>query len=213
MSDILFGNGKEDYYLTERLPILIRDAKKKENVPAVLVDGITLPEIETAQEEWFAFLENVLQDALELPEHKHWDWVYKAKDALAKRYYRMMGIVCEEQVQGLMLLSFWRTSQLPNQADLPIVYVHYLATAPWNLRSLVQEPRYAGIGQTLIAAAVAKSVSLGCEGRLGLHSLPQAETFYGNTCGMTPGELDPSEEDLRYFEMTSEQATIFLGRR
>jgi hypothetical protein len=199
--------------LTERLPILIRDARRKENVPAVLVDAVTLPEIEEAQEAWFTFLKSALQDATELPEHKHWDWVYKAKDKLAKRYYRIMGVVCEGQMQGLMLISFWKTARLPEQEGLPLVYVHYLATAPWNLRSLVQEPRYAGIGRLLIASAVAKSISLGCEGRLGLHSLSQAETFYETTCGMTPGELDPLEEGLLYFEMTSAQAQKFLGKR
>jgi hypothetical protein len=36
-------------------------------------------------------------------------------------------------------------------------------------------------------------------GRVGLHSLPQAEDFYSR-CGMTRIGPDPSDNDLVYFE-------------
>lgn len=44
----------------------------------------------------------------------------------------------------------------------------------------------------------------------GLHSLPQANGFYANTCGMT--DLGPGYDNLRYFEMTPEQAQVFIAK-
>ena len=49
-------------------------------------------------------------------------------------------------------------------------------------------------------------------GRIGLHSLPQANSFYANTCGMTDLGADPAYEGLCYFEMTSEQAHAFTAK-
>jgi hypothetical protein len=46
-------------------------------------------------------------------------------------------------------------------------------------------------------------------GRIGLHSLPAAEEFYGTVCGMTDLGRDESYQGLRYFEMTAAQAAAF----
>ena len=52
----------------------------------------------------------------------------------------------------------------------------------------------------------------GSDARVGLHSLPQADGFYTNTCGMTDLGTDPEHEGLRYFEMTPEQARAFVRK-
>jgi hypothetical protein len=65
----------------------------------------------------------------------------------------------------------------------------------------------------LIEAAIRFSLNEGFDGRVGLHSLPQAESFYENVCGMTRGELDPLYEGLRWFELTSTNAKKFLGNK
>lgn len=39
-------------------------------------------------------------------------------------------------------------------------------------------PRLRGVGTALVTAAVALSEDEGFKGRIGLHSLPQAEDFY-----------------------------------
>ena len=50
-------------------------------------------------------------------------------------------------------------------------------------------------------------------GRIGLHSLPQANDFYANTCGMTDLGADRDYNGgLRYFEMTPEQAQAFIAK-
>jgi hypothetical protein len=49
----------------------------------------------------------------------------------------------------------------------------------------------------------------GFKGRIGLHSLPQADEFY-RLRGMTDLGTDQTNQNLRYFEMTAEQARAFL---
>ena len=73
-------------------------------------------------------------------------------------------------------------------------------------------PRFGGIGIRLIQAAVRLSRDEEMGGRIGLHSLPQAEVFYRDTCGMTSLGRDPDCDDLLYFEMTCEQVDQFLTR-
>ena len=45
----------------------------------------------------------------------------------------------------------------------------------------------------------------------GLHSLPQAEDFYEQKCGMTRVGVDPDYESLSYFELTHERAAEILA--
>src|SRR5437773_8751001 len=92
-----------------------------------------------------------------------------------------------------------------NKADS----VDYLESAPWNLRCSSILPRLMGVGTVLIAEAVRLSLELGLEGRVGLHSLPQAEAFYKIRCGMTEFGADPGYFDLTYFEYNGQQATAW----
>ena len=90
--------------------------------------------------------------------------------------------------------------------------MEYVENAPWNRKELFDPPRYRGVGSVLIRAAVALSEDQEFHGRIGLHSLPQANSFYANTCGMTDLGTDPGYHDLRYFEMTSKQARVFIAK-
>jgi len=77
-------------------------------------------------------------------------------------------------------------------------------------------PTHKGIGTVLVAAAVQLSIDEGNKGRIGLHSLPQADSFYRDRCGMTDLGPDASYDPkvpLRYFEMTEAQATSYLKGR
>src|SRR5271156_3290416 len=101
------------------------------------------------------------------------------------------------------------SGQSPSQAGKPLVYLDYLEVAPWNRPDFGPVPRLRGVGSALITAAVALSDEEGFKGRLGLHSLPQADAFY-RKIGMTDLGPDPAYQNLRYFEMTVEQARTFL---
>ena len=90
--------------------------------------------------------------------------------------------------------------------------MEYVENAPWNRADLFGSPRYRGVGSILMRAAVELSEESGFRGRVGLHSLPQANDFYANTCGMKDLGADPDCQNLRYFEMTPEQAREFIAK-
>jgi hypothetical protein len=129
-------------------------------------------------------------------EHAHWDWRNKA-DSIEAGRHMLVAVELDGEVQGLMaVLRFPRPAR---QDDGHVIYVDYLEAAPWNLKGSVNSPRYLGVGTVLMAEAVRISIEEGFDGRLGLHSLPQAEPFY-ERCKMTRFEEDSSYFDLAYFE-------------
>jgi len=90
-----------------------------------------------------------------------------------------------------------------------MVYLEFLATAPWNRPEFQQPVRLKGCGRIFTLAAIEVSRALGGKGRIGLHSLPAAEEFYERKCGMTRLGPDAAHQNLVYFEMTETQADLF----
>jgi hypothetical protein len=183
--------------------------------PAQIVTGFSPFEIAEVDSAWRAFLSAAIRGLREggvnLPEHAHWDWARKLRRIEERSGYQLFGVECADEIQGLMLLEAERhVARLSGQQGAGLVYVDYLSAAPWNLRSLTATPRFGSVGRVLMAAAVRSSLDLGFDGRVGLHSLPQAETFYSATGGMTGLGTDDVVEGLRYFEMTPEAAWRFL---
>jgi hypothetical protein len=120
----------------------------------------------------------------------------------------LVAVECQGQPQGLMAVL--RSPRRSRLGDGHVVYVDYVETAPWNLKSSNASPRFSGVGTCLLAEAVRLSFESGFGGRVGLHSLPQAEAFY-TRCGMTQVGADPSYFDLVYFEYTAQQASDWLA--
>lgn len=152
-----------------------------------------------------------LQDALQdcgAPDG-HWDWRQKVLPVAQSVAHASFVVTCAGHIEAAMLCDLTRRARIAAQQDELINYVDYLAVAPWN-RPQVQSPRkLRGLGQLLIATAVSLSLDEGFKGRLGLHSLPQSETFYAE-CGMTNLGPDKGYSNLKYFEFTDEQAEAFL---
>ena len=122
-------------------------------------------------------------------------------------------IVCNEMTQGMMIVDTVKhRGRIDAQKGQHIVYVEYIESAPWNRAELFDSPRYQGVGSILVAAAVSRSEELEFQGRVGLHSLPQADAFYTDTCGMTDLGPDLNCRGLRYFEMTPIQAQEFIAK-
>ena len=146
------------------------------------------------------------------PQHRHWDWREKQEATEGLLAYRMFGIEYQSQMQGLMLVTTaGKVCFIPSQKGKPLVYISFLATAPWNDPGIVAEPRYSLVGSVFIAAAIQLSIEEEFSGRVGLHSLPQADEWYAKSCGMTDLGRDPAVRgNLRYFEMTPEQAAEYL---
>jgi hypothetical protein len=139
---------------------------------------------------------------------KHWNW--RQKNAIAsKSNQRVFSLLNASEVEAAMMLLFGKNSREPG-APQPIVYVDYVAVAPWN-RKLIQDPqRFKHLGTVLLGVAVQTSIREGHGGRCGLHSLPQAEGFYRKH-GMTDFGIDLSYSSLRYFEFSAQAAKNFVN--
>jgi hypothetical protein len=139
-------------------------------------------------------------------EHEHWDWRNKA-DSVEAGHHMLVAVECDGEAQGLMAVL--RTPRSGRLDDGQLVYVDYLESAPWNLKSSVNPPLFVGVGTVLIAEAIRLSLEMGLHGRVGLHSLPQAEAFY-TRCRMTKVGPDLRYYDLTYFEYTGQLASDWL---
>lgn len=207
--------------MSERTSVFLEDRKTGDLVEAVLIDGITREEVEKAESVWKPFLEQQIKrmevegiPKSQWPQHRHWNWREKQESTEMYLAYRMFGVECSAQMQGLMLcLTTGKSARVDSERGKPLVYVHFLAAAPWNLKSIVKEPRYGLVGSILLAAAIHLGLEEEFQGRIGLHSLPQADAWYRDACGMTDFGPDASAHNLRYFEMTPRQAAEFLKER
>jgi hypothetical protein len=148
---------------------------------------------------WAEAAQGNVQDA-------HWDWVGKAK---SEGVYDAFAVECAGVTQGLMLVDLaTQFARIPSQAGLDFCYVELLATAPWNRPKFSDRPKYKGAGRALLATAVSLSFELEFKGRLGLHSLPESETWYA-PLGFTDCGFD-DVKGLQYFELTEASAAAFL---
>lgn len=147
------------------------------------------------------------------PEDQHWDWKVKAEAWRPVLGYHSFALTCGGGLQGLMWVCDFKSARLPAQFGKPVVYVEFLASAPWNRAEIQTPPRYRGVGTVMIAAAIELSRELGYRGRIGLHSLPRAERFYREACQMTELGYDAADEGLMYYETTEKQAEMFRRKR
>jgi len=131
-------------------------------------------------------------------EDEFWDWEFKERVYLSRANYEGYAIESEENTQGLMLIET-REHRSQFEPYRRLVYVHSLATAPWNRPSLQTPVEYRAIGSTLLQFARYRSEELGYDGLVGLHALPGAEGFY-RKMGMIECGADERKENLTYFE-------------
>ena len=143
------------------------------------------------------------------PEDSHWNWKQKAESWRKLLGFQSYALVCEGGLQGMMVTNTIKSARLPQQFGKPLLYIDFVATAPWNRPELNSPPRFRGTGRVFILAAIQASIDEGYKGRVGLHSLPKAETFYEKKCGFTRLGPDSSHQNLTYYEMTETQAEFF----
>ena len=183
---------------------------------ANLFDEISDQQLSLWRTTWLPVMQQIRQDFKkrqvpvdDWPEDLHWDWDSKLKDINGLLAYRTFSVVCEGRLQGLMIVDLTRSGRLVSQAGKPLVYVEFLATAPWNRKELTSSPVFRGVGSVLVYVAIQLSLDEQFHGRIGLHSLPRANDFYQNVCGLTLVGPDPQKQDMCYFEMTPDQAKRF----
>ncbi len=201
--------------------VLIYDRKKQGFVPAIFHDDVTASQLVEAETQWKPIRDLAVQrlrasgktvaEIQRLIQHAHWDWARKAGPLLAGLdAIRYFGIEVDGQWQGLVMLDLAsQFAQLEPDRGKPLVYVEFLEVAPWNIAPLVTEPRYGIVGTRLVESAVRQSISEGFRGRIGLVALPQAQSFYERTCGMTRVE-GAGHHGMAWYEMTQKAAELFL---
>ena len=199
-------------------PIFLFETASKSAVPAELLDAITDQNLADWEAEWtpelLVLLKALNRKGVERrlwPQSRHWDWRTKIKAIETRLDNQCFSIVCNGMTQALMITELTHRGRLQGQEREHLVYVEFVEAAPWNRRDILGEPpRYAGSGSILIRAAIEYSKAEGFKGRIALHSLPQSNSFYANKIGMTDMGPDPDYQNLRYFEMTPEQAEAFI---
>lgn len=200
-------------------PVFLTDKRTGKPVAAELTDTISDADLRSVETDWRPVTNAKIREIMaqgvspaDWPEGWHWEWRDKMTAIRGLLAFQTFALRCEGKLQGLMQLNSARyRSRVPGQTGKDLVYIDYVETAPWNRKAIVAEPRFGGVGTIMIRAAIEASRDQEFRGRIGLHSLPSAETFYADICGMTDLGLDGTYEGLRYFEMTSSQADAFSG--
>jgi hypothetical protein len=174
-------------------PVYLLDVANNTAQEAELWDAITEKHLADWEAEWMPELFKATRKLHRAnverrlwPQSRHWDWRRKASVLNGMLGNPGFSIVCGGLTQGMMIVdSSMKRCRIPSQKGRDLVYVEFIENAPWNRRELLFDPpRYRGIGTVLIRAAIELSKAEDFKGRIGLHSLPQANSFYANTCGM-----------------------------
>lgn len=203
-------------------PVFLLNVATGEPEAAELLDAITEQQLADWEAEWTPELLSAIRRLHRAgvprhawPQSRHWDWRKKTAALTGMLAHPAFSLVCRGLTQGMMILdNTTKRCRLPAQAGKDLVYVEYVENAPWNRPELFDPPRYRGVGSLLMRAAIEASQQEGFKGRVGLHSLPQANAFYARTCGMTDLGVDPDPDysPMHYFEMTQEQAEAFVAK-
>ena len=188
--------------MTEKFDIEVYDKWRDVYVDAVLIKEPPADEMANAKahwDNWLSYAGGFYQHYAIKPHaavpHGHWPWgdyaLHAAKSGGAAETYT---VVCDDMTQAMMVLTVagW-DCRLPTQKGFAGVYLDLIGTAPWNTRSAVPVPRYTGVGSALMARAVMVSKEMGMKGRLGLHALPGASTWY-TQIGMVSLGPDPDPQ-------------------
>lgn len=173
----------------------------KQRYEQALLRYFELPEPEQTNERWRHMLaEMAIQD-------QHWQWRSKCGPA---GDLRTLALLNGPEVEAVMVLRVGEPSRGKTRTEL-VVYIDYVAVAPWNRSAVHDPPRFRNLGTLMVGAAVEISRLAGMEGRCGLHSLSQAEGFY-RRIGMQDLGLDAGYDGLRYFEFDAAGAANFRGK-
>lgn len=201
----------------EKSAIYIQRSGTRDDVDAELWDDISDLHLDLWRSTWVPMMDNAarrLRSAAvplyKWPQDLHWDWSDKTDWSRPLLTLQRFAITCGGALQGLMLVNLTKlTARLPSQKGKDLAYIEFVSTAPWNRPEISGVQQFHGIGINMVRAAVELSRNEGFQGRIGLHSLSQAASFYSKTCGMSALGQDRHYEDLDYFEMTPTQADAF----
>ena len=119
-------------------------------------------------------------------------------------------LLAVDAVEGLILFN---NSLEPSRktAGAWLLYVRYLAAAPWNRSGERSIATYDGVDRILAAQAVRESIRLGSPGRIGLNASSEAVRTYEDL-GFDVLEEETAQPGLRYFELRPPAALQLLSK-
>lgn len=122
-----------------------------------------------------------------------WNWEQFCENALQSQDSKLAFLCLSgSNLEGCMILEIMKSGSANFRC--PYLLVEYLEAAPWNRSPPAAAGRgLKGVGTALMNAAIAVSHGLGYGGRIGLHSLPSACTFYENYGMERRGEEEDSD--------------------
>jgi hypothetical protein len=192
--------------------IKLFDMQKKAFVDAMLYDQISEKNIDDFENSWLPLFESSkgkLRKKGLFIEDANWDWNIQVATRESILAYQTFAIEANDMTQGMMIIeSVQHTSQIEKLK--PLIYIEYLATAPWNRKMVVENPRFRLTGSLLLAQAIGESLEKGFKGRIGLHSLPKAEAWY-EYLGLTNFGID-TDKKLPYLELDKKTASHLLKK-
>jgi hypothetical protein len=197
-------------------PAFLLDKRTGLPLEAEFVEGITEDHLRQVDERWMPLILKHITDLVakgapraDWPQSFHWSWRQKMTSVGSLLAFQSFAVLYQGRLEGLMIANTaGHVARAPGQAGKDLAYIDFVETAPWNRKSINSVPELGGIGTVFMKAAIQLSKEAGLQGLVGLHSLPQSEDFY-RICGMTDLGIDGTKENLRYFEMTADQADTF----
>lgn len=195
--------------------IKLVDGKTKSLVNAILFEGLSEKNINDHSNIWIPKLKaanaaaKAKGEKIPIAEDAHWSWAKKIDVTAGQIAYRHYAIEYQDETQGLMMIKLVGY-QSRNEPPKDILYIDFISVAPDN-REIIKKPqKLKAVGYVLFVYAVQVSLEEGMGGRVGLHSLPGAATWYRDKLGLVSFGLDPLYSNLEYFELKAEDAMKML---
>lgn len=139
----------------------------------------------------------------------HWEWIGKTAKTKTNNQYEWFFLDIDDSVEAACLIYFPKESTL--QPIENIFYIEFIAIAPWNRFTPLEDKRYRGLGSLLLLRAVKfLAQKYAHSGRFSLHSLGQAESFYINKLKMQHLSVN-DKPSLKYFELPHHVVDSILG--
>jgi GNAT superfamily N-acetyltransferase len=136
-----------------------------------------------------------------------WDWVAFVEEGQARQGRLCLALDLAGAVEGFIdvATSYAAAEWSRVSPGKAMVYVEHLAVAPENRPAPMGARRVPGVGNILVMTARALARNLGYDGRVGLHSAPEAEDFYRRV-GFTELTRERCiDGEWLYFEIAGEQ--------
>ena len=93
------------------------------------------------------------------PQDIRWEWDTKANWNRNLLAFQRYALVCNGKLQGLFLANLSKVARIPAQLGKDIVYIEFVAKAPWNRECFGSKPIFGGVGTVFMRTAITISIA------------------------------------------------------